>query len=131
MFSALIKREIEYKYNDFKDKLIIFDRCLIDQIVYPKVLLKNNLIINEIEKLIYQWIEKNPYVLIFYVPKNEEFLKKVLNFNQDLRYLNDINKAYLNTLYMIDKKFDNVIILPQVQEEQKNIIVSKIKSILK
>lgn len=126
MTSKLLIREIEVSCNlNNKKEIVIFDRCLLDQIVYPLVNQVGE-ITAVVKKYINLWLNKNPYDLIFYVPKNEFFLKKVPAFNQDIDYLNDVEKTYLEVL----SQLKNVIFLPQNQDEQKDIIVSTIKTSL-
>lgn len=131
MISKLTSREIEIQYSlDHKPAdVIIFDRCLLDQLVYPVVSLKEDISISIIRKYIDLWLSLSPYDLIFYVPKNEYFLKKVTNFNQDLDYLDKVEKTYLK-LFDNLKHTDKVFILPPNQDEQKNIIIDSVNKIL-
>lgn len=131
MISKLTLREIETQYSlDYKQTdITIFDRCLLDQLVYPAVSLKENMSISVIRDYIDLWLSLNPYDLIFYVPKNESFLRKVKDFNQDLDYLDKVEKTYLK-LFDNLKHTNKVIMLPQNQDEQKNIIIEKVNEIL-
>lgn len=131
MISKLTSREIETQYSlDHKQTdIIIFDRCLLDQLVYPAVSLKEDISISTIRKYIDLWLSLSPYDLIFYVPKNEDFLKKVTNFNQDLDYLDKVEKTYLK-LFDNLKHTDKIFILPPNQDEQKSIIIDSVNKIL-
>lgn len=131
MISKMLSREIEVKYDSArKDDIIILDRCLLDQIVYPVVSSKT-IDINVVEKIIYLWLNNNPYDLIFYVPKNEEFFKKVPNFNQDLEYLKNVEEMYIKVFDRLQKESQKVVILPKYQDEQKDIIISTVRGYLK
>lgn len=130
MLSKLTSREIEAEYDSERNEtdIVIFDRCLLDQLVYPTVNLQN-ISVDVIQKYIDLWLSINPYDLIFYVPKNEGFLKKVPNFNQDTDYLDKVEKTYLK-LFDSLKQTNKVIILPQNQDEQKSIIIDSVNKIL-
>ena len=131
MLSKMLSREINVKYNlEYEKSLTVFDRCLIDQIVYPVVNLRS-INIDIIKQFTNLWLEKNPYEQIFYVPKNEDFLKKVPHFIQDLEYLEVVEKVYLEVLDTLKKDSQKVVILPCNQEEQKNIIIDAIKTFVK
>lgn len=131
MLSKMISREIEAKYDsNYKNEdVIVFDRCLLDQIVYP-VVSSRNIDISIIDKYINLWLKDNPYDLIFYVPKNEDFLKKVPDFNQDLEYLEKVEKTYLKVFDKLQQKSQEVVILPKTQDNQKDIIISAVKKLL-
>ncbi|NDV96422.1 hypothetical protein D0T84_16090 [Dysgonomonas sp. 521] len=132
MLSKMLLREIETKYTtNYENDIIIFDRCLFDQIVYPLVNFKdhNNDRMDIIKKIINLWLNNNPYDIIFYVPQNQEFLKEVPEFNQDLEYLENVEKTYLRVLDNLQPKC-KVIILPKNQDEQKQIIISIISRLL-
>lgn len=121
MITKLLEREIEIEYG--KNEIAILDRCLIDQIVYPSVLLKQ-----EYHKNIFDflnlWIKIHPYEKIFYVPKNYELLSKYGTKDKSIKYLDDIEEKYLE---IINKLGIDYTILPKNQEEQ----IKKIKKYLK
>lgn len=112
MITKLLEREIEIEYG--KNEIVILDRCLIDQIVYPSVLLKQ-----EYHKSIFDflglWIKIHPYDKIFYVPKNYELLSKYGTKDKSQKYLDDIEEKYLG---VIKKLGIDYTILPKNQEEQ-------------
>ena len=130
MLSKLVLREVEIQCdkNYKKSDVYIFDRCLLDQLVYPAINLQDMNYVDVIKQYIELWLSINPYDLIFCVPKNELFLKKVPNFNQDLDYLDKVEKLYLE-LFNNLKHTQKILILPPNQDEQKSIIISKIREI--
>ncbi len=130
MLSKMLCREIEVKYKlKNNENIVIFDRCVLDQLVYPMVNLKNFSTHIVIENFINLWTKNNKYDLIFYVPKNKDFLQKVNNFNQDINYLKSIEEMYLKVLEGHNDSFKKVIFLPESQDEQKEIIISTIKTL--
>ena len=112
MITKLLEREIEFEYGT--NEIVILDRCLIDQIVYPSVLLKQ-----EYHKAIFDflnlWVKIHPYEKIFYVPKNYELLSKYGTKDKSQRYLDDIEEKYLEIIKKIGIDYT---ILPKNQEEQ-------------
>lgn len=121
MITKLLEREIKIEYGT--NEIVILDRCLVDQIVYPSVLLKQ-----EYHKFIFDflelWIKIHPYDKIFYVPKNYELLSKYGTKDKSQKYLDDIEAKYLE---VIKKLGIDYTILPRNQEEQ----IKKIEKYLK
>ena len=73
MISKLLEREIDIEYA--QGNVAVLDRCLIDQIVYPSVLLDEQYLCS-IFGYIRLWLDTHPYMHVFYIPKNYELLEK-------------------------------------------------------
>lgn len=112
MITKLLEREIEIEYKT--KELVVLDRCIIDQIVYPSVLLKREYH-NNIFDFLKLWLKIHPYEKIFYIPKNYELLSKYGTKDKSKEYLDLIEEKYLQV--MRELKVDYTI-LPKNQEEQ-------------
>lgn len=112
MISKLLEREIDIEYS--QEKIAILDRCLIDQMVYPSLLLEEKYL-QSIFDYIKLWLEIHPYTHVFYVPKNYDLLKKYGTKDKSKRYLELIEDKYLEILKKLNIEYT---ILPNNQEEQ-------------
>lgn len=112
MTNKLLEREIELEYRE--GNIAILDRCLIDQIVYPSVLLDEKYH-SDIFSYIKLWLKIHPYQHVFYVPKNYELLEKYGTKDKSREYLDVIQEKYLEILGKLNIKYT---ILPDNQEEQ-------------
>lgn len=117
MITKLLDREIEMEYEN--NDIVILDRCLIDQLVYPAVLLQRNYH-KPLFDFIKLWIKIHPYEHIFYIPKNYELLTKYGTKDKSIDYVDEIEEKYLKVIKKLGIEYT---ILPENQEEQiKHII---------
>ncbi len=116
MICKLLEREVDIEYND--GNLAVLDRCLIDQLVYPSVLLDEKYL-NDIFGYIRLWLEFHPYTHVFYVPKNYELLEKYGTKDKSKEYLDLIEDKYLEILKKLNIKYT---ILPNNQDDQISIL---------
>lgn len=124
MIANLINREVNIEYSN--DKIVVLDRCIIDQIVYPSVLLKKEFH-EKIFGFIETWLRTHPYDIVFYVPKNNELLQKYGQKDKSEEYLNEIEEKYIEIL----KKLNiNYTVLPKNQDKQVEYIVKYLKSLV-
>lgn len=116
MIAKMIEREVEIEYG--KDEIVVLDRCVIDQIVYPSVLLEQKYH-KRIFDFLKLWLEIHPYEKLFYVPKNYELLSKYGTKDKSKEYLDLVEKKYLEVIKELNIDYD---ILPENQEEQIKVI---------
>ena len=112
MITKLLEREIAIEYG--KDGIALLDRCLIDQLVYPAVLLNENYQ-NPFFDYVKLWIKIHPYKHIFYIPKNYELLTKYGTKDKSIYYVDEIEKKYLEVIKELGIEYT---ILSENQEEQ-------------
>ncbi len=117
MIGKLIEREINLEYTG-EENIAVLDRCLIDQMVYPSVLLDEKYL-NNIFEYIRLWLDIHPYIHIFYIPKNYELLEKFGTKDKSKEYLDLIEDKYLEILKKLNIEYT---ILPSIQDEQVRII---------
>lgn len=102
MINKLLEREIELEYKE--GNIAVLDRCLIDQIVYPSVLLDEKYH-SDIFNYIKLWLKIHPYQHVFYIPKNYELLEKYGTKDKSREYLDMIQEKYLEVLKKLDVKY--------------------------
>lgn len=124
MIADLIKREVEVTQ---KEPRIILDRCVIDQLVYPFVILGSERFPTEIEEYARYWVTQRPYDVVFLFPRNEELLER-FGKNKDIGFLNAVDEAYV---MLLDKYGVNYIQLPNDQESQVRVIKSELEELLR
>lgn len=112
MITKMIEREVQIEYVD--GEIAILDRCIIDQIVYPSVLLDSKYH-KDIFDFLKLWLKIHPYNKVFYIPKNYELLSKYGTKDKSTEYLDLIEGKYLETLKDLDIDYT---ILSKNQEEQ-------------
>ena len=116
MISKLLEREIDIEYT--QGNIAVLDRCLIDQIVYPSVLLDEQYL-SDIFGYIRLWLDIHPYMHVFYIPKNYELLEKFGTKDKSKAYLDLIEDKYLEILKRLNIEYT---ILPNNQDEQIRIL---------
>lgn len=116
MISKLLEREIDIEYT--QGNVAVLDRCLIDQIVYPSVLLDEQYLCS-IFGYIRLWLDTHPYTHVFYIPKNYELLEKYGTKDKSKEYLDLIEYKYLEILKKLNIEYT---ILPNNQDEQIRIL---------
>lgn len=125
MIADLIKREIEAT-NKYEN--VILDRCVIDQLVYPYVILGKELIPDAMKEYVKFWISTRPYDLVFLFPRNEQLLKEFGKKDKSVDFLREIDDGYIN---LINEYKINIVMLPNSQEEQINTIKKDLERVLK
>ncbi|MBO5341196.1 MAG: AAA family ATPase [Lachnospiraceae bacterium] len=124
MLSKLIERECDFALDI--GGLHIYDRCVLDQIVYSDVLMSK-----ENSKYIRDYVNfycyKFPYDQVFVLPANYEILEKYGTKDKNPEYVEQICIRY-NSL---TSEYKNIVYLPLDQQEQVNIIMSYIENGMK
>ena len=123
LIAKLLEREVEIEYEE--NEIVVLDRCLIDQIVYPSVLLPEKYHQN-IFDFLKLWFKIHPYEILFYIPKNYDLLTKYGTKDKSKEYLDKIEETYLTILKKLGIKY---LILPKEQEKQIEQIEEYLKSV--
>ncbi|MBQ8425244.1 MAG: AAA family ATPase [Clostridia bacterium] len=110
MISKLIERETMVSDNSI---IHIFDRCILDQIVYPSVILGDKLSKSVVDYVL-EYLNLNPYDKVFILPMNNELLQKYGTKDKSFDYAKSIHDKYVNLC--TDYNFCQV--LSQNQDEQ-------------
>lgn len=114
MIARLMEREIA----TIGDNVVnVFDRCLVDQYIYPKKILGEYYPL-EMKRYIESYLVKYPYDYIFVLPKNLELLEKYGQKDRTVEYVTEIEDGY----FQFAKENPNCVILESEQEKQVDAI---------
>lgn len=114
MIAATIQKEIEH------ESPVLFDRGIIDQIVYPSVIFGSEANIPRgLYHLAIDWLQRFPADITFVLPANFAFLKAGGLRDKTEGYLREVDEAYKRIVPVYCKNYH---FLPPCQEEQIKIL---------